>query len=444
MYFLGVDIGSTFLKSGILSTADHAVSHVRSIPSPARRAVRDARLFEYDAKRYVDVIRGLIREAVAVCDADIGVILSTQMHGFVLDDTYVSWQDSRCLGLMDGGISYLDYMKSLVSREEMRPCGVYCKPALGVCNLFAMLHRENRLDQSAEVFTLGSYIISRMTGSNRCHITNGAALGFADLESRSWRRDLFERFRLSQIKLPQIVGEDYLPCGDCTVDGRRVTFYPDYGDQQVSVLGSGAGRTAAMINIATAAQLIAFSDKPDYGAYEIRPYFDGAYIKVLSNMPGGRGLNVIVAFIRDIGQKIFHAAADDEEIFRYIGALSSYDTKQLAVDMSFYPTYDKFDGGSISHIVSNNLTADTLFAAAYEAMAQAYKAGFTYLAGEEEFDSVICMGGAAQKNGALRAVIENVFRRPCLLPENADEVLSGLLKIAERAAAARPGQAGKE
>ena len=77
-------------------------------------------------------------------------------------------------------------------------------------------------------------------------------------------------------------------------------------------------------------------------------------------------------------------------------------------------------------------------------MAQAYKTGFTYLAGEEEFDSVICMGGAAQKNGALRAVIENVFRRPCLLPENADEVLSGLLKIAERAAAARPGQAGKE
>ena len=31
-----------------------------------------------------------------------GVLLSTQMHGFVLDGVYVSWQDARCLDPLEG------------------------------------------------------------------------------------------------------------------------------------------------------------------------------------------------------------------------------------------------------------------------------------------------------------------------------------------------------
>lgn len=432
MFFLGIDIGSTFLKCGIISTEDHSISHVRSIPSPARKAADDPHFFEYDAVRYADLVYALVREAVSVCKSDIGVILSTQMHGFVIDNTYISWQDSRCLEWMEENISYLDYMKSLVSVEMMRPCGVYFKPALGVCNLFAKLHKEKRLGQAAEIYTLGSYVIHAMTGNNFCHITNAAPFGFADIENRSWLRALFEKFQLSHLRLPQIMKEDYSPCGNCTINGKDVTFYPDYGDQQVSVLGSGADHTAAIINIATASQLITFSRSFISGEYEVRPYFDHTYIRVLSNMPGGRGLSVIAAFIKDVGRRIYHVNMDDGAIYAYMGSLSSFDTRHLAVDMSFYPTYDKFDGGSIFNITSNNLTVDTLFAAMYEAMAKEYKRGLECLMPEEGVDNVICIGGAAQKNGALRAVIENVLGRPCILPKSADEVLLGLLGVAER------------
>lgn len=75
-----------------------------------------------------------------------GIILSTQMHGFVLSDpdygpdVYISWQDARCLCPMPGtNGSYLAYLEKLISPDLMRSTGVYLKPALGMCNLFALI-----------------------------------------------------------------------------------------------------------------------------------------------------------------------------------------------------------------------------------------------------------------------------------------------------------------
>lgn len=431
MQFLGIDIGSTFLKYGLLSPETHTVTQVRTVPSPAPQPTDNERHFVCDAQQYVHLVTRLIEEAISACREDIGVILSTQMHGFVAEDSYISWQDSRCLEIMEDGISYLDYMKSKVSPAEMRRCGVYCKPSLGVCNLFAKLRKEERLGTSMEIFTLGSYIIHHLTGRNRCHMTNAAPLGFADIEKKQWDRELFDRFGLSGLRLPQIVQEDYAPCGQCTINGQTVTFYPDYGDQQASVLGSGADEAAAIINIATASQLIAFSRTPEYGDYEVRPYLDDTYIKVLSNMPGGRALQVLTGMIRDVGRSIYHRDIDDAEVFAGIAALPPCQARQLTVDMSFYPTYDKFDGGSISHINQENLTVGTLFAAAYESMAEAYHTGFDRLL-KGRPARIVCIGGAARKNTRLRERIEAAFGCPCDLLESGDEVLAGLLHIAER------------
>lgn len=436
MYYLAVDIGSTFLKYGLISAENHSILNMRSIPSPVRKPTEDFRQFEYDAKQYVAIVSDLICDAVDTCESDIRFLLSTQMHGFVVDDTYISWQDSRCLGQINDGVSYLDHIKRIVPPEAMQTCGVYFKPALGVCNLFTKLYNEKRLNQDIEVFTLGSYIIHQLTGKNCCHITNAAPIGFADIERRVWREDLFAELGLSHLRLPQISKEDYLPCGECVMNGKKVTFYPDYGDQQVSVLGSGADENTAIINIATASQVITFSDTPNYNAaYETRPYFDNAYINVLSNMPGGRTLNVLVRFIQEIGRKIYHTSISDNIIYSYIGNLASVETKELSVDMSFYPTYDKFNGGSISHITSDNLQLDTLFSAAYEAMAKEYKAGMDQISKASSLERIICIGGVAQKNGTLRKIMESVFQRPCMLPKNVDEVISGLLRIAEKIAA---------
>ena len=186
MYFLGIDIGSTFLKCALLSPSDHSISHVRTVPSPERRPAEKAGYFAYDAAQYVRIISALIEEAVEICGGDLGVVISTQMHGFVVDGTYISWQDSRCLEPMEGGESYLDYMKKRVSPEEMRGCGVYCKPSLGVCNLFAMLHGEGQLNRELEVFTLGSYVLWSIQRSRP-----GRSCGMPNI--RRWAHGAFPR-----------------------------------------------------------------------------------------------------------------------------------------------------------------------------------------------------------------------------------------------------------
>ena len=53
---------------------------------------------------------------------------------------------------------------------------------LFLCNLYA-LFRQGKLERGGEarVYTLGAYLIEKLTGNSVCHITNAAPMGFANI-----------------------------------------------------------------------------------------------------------------------------------------------------------------------------------------------------------------------------------------------------------------------
>lgn len=58
-------------------------------------------------------------------------------------DTYVSWQDTRCLGRCgEGQDTYISILHKLIS-DDLKPNGVHLKPSLGLCNLYTLLKEEN-------------------------------------------------------------------------------------------------------------------------------------------------------------------------------------------------------------------------------------------------------------------------------------------------------------
>ena len=111
MKYLGVDIGSSSIKSAVLDLDKNAIFVLPKVPSPARSPHPNERFFQVPAKEYLTLIKRMIEESAEAYGDLAGVLLSTQMHGFVLEDVYVSWQDTRCLDSHQNGKSFLEVLK---------------------------------------------------------------------------------------------------------------------------------------------------------------------------------------------------------------------------------------------------------------------------------------------------------------------------------------------
>lgn len=432
MKYLGIDIGSTTLKSAILDLEACEILQVRKLSAPIRIHDENPHIFQIRAEDYFQTVKGLIDEAAAVFQDLEGVVFSTQMHGFVLGERYISWQDTRCLDTAKKGKSYLEILEERISPERMQECGVYLKPSLGLCNLYAKW-REEKI-RGGKIYTLGSYLIARLTGENICHISNAAPLGFVNLKRREWDVELLEHIGMNNFRLPRISENDWEPCGVYRVGERAIKIYPDYGDQQISILGSGAEKTDAVINIATASQVAVFSRNFEFGPYETRPYFGKEYIKVISNMPAGRNLDVLVNFIRHVAERIAGQTFEEKFVRERIDTSFRLETGNLEVNTAFYPVPGWYSGGEIRHIDFENFTVDHLFTAAYEDMARKYWENLGVLCDREKIGKIVCAGGVSWKNPYLLQMISYISGWECQRSRYPDEALAGLFRAAMRCA----------
>ncbi|MCD7909038.1 MAG: hypothetical protein LUH04_15415, partial [Clostridium sp.] len=291
MKALVIDLGSSFVKSAILDLENGKLLSQKKVISSPKRRYNDALLFEVPARSIVDTVRELLDQGTREYSDLSSLLLSTQMHGFIYrtnaekEPAYVSWQDMRCLHQKTPEHTYLAYLQEKFSRTDMEDCGVYIKPSLGLCNLYTMLDENSRIGRSGTLYTLGSYVIEQLTGNNICHITNAAPWGLVDVRRRCLSEEMIRKAGFEEITLPQLALSDFAACGSCTVNGCTVQVYPDYGDQQIAVLGSMPQPGDGLINIATAGQVSMVSDTFEPGDYEIRPYFEGRVLRTISNMP---------------------------------------------------------------------------------------------------------------------------------------------------------------
>lgn len=433
MKTIGIDIGSSFLKSAVFSLEERRILSGRSVPSFPRRENPDPAYYEISAEDIYQTVKKLIDEAAAQHTLD-GILLSTQMHGFVYripgrEDIYVSWQDSRCLNPLPSGKSALDTLKGLLPGEILKPCGVPLKPSLGLCNLYALLHGKNPPPADGELFTLGSYLIWRLTGQNRCHITNAAPLGLVDVTRGEYSVPVLERTGLTQINLPEIVCEDFTCCGAYHVHGQNIPVFPDYGDQQVCVLGSMAPKGAGVVNIATASQVSCNTDRFVPGEYEVRPFFEHTYLNTISNMPGGRNLAVLLDFFRACAKQLCGREISVKDAWSALQNGAGAKTDGLKVDSLFYPTQTKFDGGKIENITPDNFTPGGVLAAAYEDMARIYAEHLPKVCGGSLPKSLAFLGGVSYKNKELLNVISRRTGLSYRSPTIKNEATGGLYRL---------------
>ena len=433
MKYIGVDLGSTYIKAVLLDPAEQRIVSQKKYHSPEKLQNPNINKYEVSAVAYVDKIKGLIDEYTQAYPDVEGLIISTQMHGFVysvpdMEDIYVSWQDMRCLDEMPGkGKSYLAYLGEQISQEDMRKNGVYLKPSLGICNLYVLLDEDSSIPRGGTLYTLGSYIIHALTGMNICHITNAAPLGIVDLPNKKWDDDLLRKLEMDAIKKPKLAAADYQVCGIYESNGCEIKVYPDYGDMQVSMLGSGLKNGEVAVNVGTGAQVI--SREPGFcaGDYENRPYFENSYLKTISNMPGGRNLDVLVNFLHETAEQAAAHAVDIQNIWKLVHASDMDTAAGLQVETGFYANPYFPDGGAIKGINQNNFHVDTLFCAAYTDMAQTYWHYIHKLKeSEDDIQRIIFSGGVSWKSPELIKFMQKISGKECCLSPMEDEALAGM------------------
>lgn len=455
MVYIAIDIGSTYIKSSLLDpgtgeTRDRnraAVTGKMQGESPLR--------FEVDMGGIYASVKRILDGYTRVRSDITGILFSTQQHGFVYcdpaypGDTYISWQDARCLEPIDErGETVLSMLQSEISLEDMRPTGVYLKPALGLCNLYALIReRGGRVTPGAKLYTLGSYLIEKLTGNNVCHITNAAPIGLADIYNGCWYQALIDRLGFTGIELPKLA-TDLSICGYYEADGQRIAVYPDTGDVQTCIHGGGTQEGDVAVNMATAGQICMLHKAASIGRgdpryYEIRPHFDGLYCHTISRMPSGRNMEVLVDLIGEIGEKVFGEKLTSAEIWKRLGDTGSTpDTHGLQVDVSFYETPEHLANGAITQIDRANLTLENLFGAAYADMGRIY-AHYIHMmeeaVGQKAARMVFC-GGAVRNNPMIQRALERETGLPGVQLGDGDEVHEGMMKLAKSIDAARKGE----
>lgn len=437
MKYLALDIGSSFIKYAILDMEYNCIRGKGKQPFPLSNVEKETRN-EISAEILWRIVESRLENVLKQEGKLDGILLCTQMHGFVLTDEdgnaitpYVSWQDTRCTEYCDRekGERWIEVLEQLGCGRLMENAGVGLKPNLSMCNLYVLMNETELPAKKICFCTLGSYLIMKLTGNNVCHITNGAPTGLVDIVDGMWNQPLIEQIGADRLSFPKLATSMEI-CGACRRYGGEILVYPDLGDHQACVLGSliRPGRDVN-ISMGTAGLLSMVTDNYDWKAGEVRPFFEGMYLNTLRGLCGGRDLETLVKFFADT-VKAVTGKADLNRIWSVVSTPIAQPTDigdccQLDIQPGFH------DGGSIKSITQSNFTFFNLLDAVYQRIALEYQEGLSkILTGGQQIEHIIYSGGAVRKNRRLMCCIADEVGCSWQEAPLEDEALLGLYRMA--------------
>ena len=107
MVYIAIDIGSTYIKSSLLSPQTGEILNRNRIAVNPKIEQANSFRFEVDMRELLVSVRTILDGYISARKDIAGILFSTQQHGFVYttptstQDRYISWQDSRCLEPLD-------------------------------------------------------------------------------------------------------------------------------------------------------------------------------------------------------------------------------------------------------------------------------------------------------------------------------------------------------
>lgn len=431
MQYIGVDIGSSFIKGAVLDVARIDIQHVSRRPFPEPIAGLPSLHFEIDPRAVVAAVEELLAELLPSVPDCLGVLFTGQMGGVILLDekgrpltNYLSWRDERTTNRnpAESG-SYLESAAKRLGNDGLQRIGNELRAGSPAALLFWLAER-GKLPSGATPVSLGDFVVSQMCRSQP--VTEfSQALGTLDLATLDFCRPLQEELGLTGLAWPKL-RTVWQPAGIWRVGGREIPCYPVVGDHQCALSGTLLAEGELSINVSTGSQISLLTGELTLGEYQTRPYIGGKFLNTITHLPAGRSLEVLVSLLSEL--------ADAEGVRlnsvwpSILRAASQATDSDLAVDLAFFAG-SLGSRGSISNISTENLTLGRLFRAAFHSMAENYATCAERLSPERNWRRIVFSGGLAQHLDILRQFIVERIGGEVRLSANTEDTLLGLLVL---------------
>lgn len=427
--FLGIDLGTTFLKGAVLDLESCQLCHVHREPFPDPIPNLPIGHCEFDPTAIVNSARKLIGELLSVAPDATGLLVSSQMHCLVFTDHHgnpssnvMTWKDQRGMETHPSGGTYLDRLREQISDAMQIATGRELRLGIPIVTL-AWLAEKGRIPEGAVPASLPDFVIANLCGTTpTTEPTHASATGLFHLASNDWHHELIDSLGWSGLRWPSIMGTGK-PVGQAIINGKKLTCYAPIGDQQCSLLGAGLGDHELSVNISTGSQVSIRSDTLHAGDFLVRPYSGGGWLNTVVQVPAGRSLTVLVNLLTELGDR-------GGDTWSHIARVTERAAEtDLQVDLGFFG--GPFGNhGSITNITEHNLNVANLFTAAFRTMAENYAKCANRLATAGKWDRVVFSGGlahtfAAIRSATLRAIGANNLR----VCPHSEDTLAGLLTL---------------
>jgi sugar (pentulose or hexulose) kinase len=434
MRFIGIDLGSSFIKGAVLDLDALAIQHIERLPFPEPIRGLNPAFREFNPAEIVTVTRSLLDRLLGHAPDAAGIVMCSQLHAMVLTTYHgqtvsntITWQDQRALQPFAGGPgSYFDEVNRRVTPEERRQLGNEARPGVPLCYLFWLAQNNSLPAGSPVAAALPSFVVASLCGCPpKSDLTNAFAHGALNVESLDWHRPVIEKLGLDRVRWPAIVPQGTV-LGEYRVGSRRLPVFAPVGDYHCSQVGAFLDQGELSVNISTGSAVIQLARGCEFGDFQTRPWFDSRFLKTITHIPGGRALNALVLLLSELAEAQGLKLRDPWDYI--LAEAAKIGSTDLRVDPAFYFSA-MGDRGGITNIREENLRVGPLFHAAFAGMADNYARCATRLSPGKDWTRLVFSGGVALKTELLRRLICDRLGQAHRLAASEEDTLLGLLVL---------------
>lgn len=405
---LGIDVGSSFIKAAVFEPDTLQILQTERVPFPPFLPGLPPLHREVDPASILRAVEQLIA-ALPACGR---VLFCGQMHGFVLVNprceplsNYISWLDQRV------SAAEFEDIQSLLTDQDRLELGNECRSSIAVSLLYWL--KQHHALPSGEVtpVSIADFVASRLSGAAPVmEPTQAAAFGALRLSSLTWHDEVIGKLGLQSLSWPEV---------------RPFAAGPGLavGDQQAALAGALLADRELSLNIGTGSQVAFLTDTLSPTDLQIRPYFNGRFLRTITHIPAGRALGALLNLLTEFGGSATEAWSQIES------AVASTPTTDLRASIAFFPG-PCGNTGFLENLHEGNLSIGHVFRAVFESMAANYRDCAHRLDPSSSAERLVFSGGVARRLEILRDLTATRLSLPYRLSPHPEDTLYGLMILA--------------
>ena len=422
--FFGIDVGTSFIKAAVLDLGSCQLRNIQRLPTPefvgdlppGHREIHPAEVMS----RVNQVLESLLA-AAGRCD---GVVLCGQMQGFVLVNAqgeavsnYISWLDQRV------SAAEFEAMTARITLDERADLANELRPDIALPLLWWLKNRNALPGEAPVPVSLADFVAGRL--SNVLPVmepTQAAAFGALSLSRLRWHEDVIAKLGLQSIRWPEV-----RPTGSILGTWRGAPCFVTVGDQQCALAGALLSEDELSINVGTGAQVSMIMEslkKESAGAGQVRPYFNGRFLRTITHIPGGRALDALLGLLTELGGIPEQVAWSKIE-----AAVAASPATDLRASLTFHAG-PLGSAGFLANLHEGNLRVGHVFRAAFESLARNYETCARQLSGSRLPSGIVFSGGVVRRLSLVRDLTAAALGLPHRLSPHPEDTLYGLMVLA--------------